>query len=88
MSPFGTPRRKRGDNIKMNLKEIALWFMGWINLAWDRNQWQPLVNTIINFRGSTTGTENLYRVIYESYIISSGSQPVKKKERTAQIPVG
>jgi hypothetical protein len=56
----------------MNLKEIALGFMGWINLAWDKNQWQPLVNTIIIF-GSTTETENLYRVIYESYIVPSGS---------------
>jgi hypothetical protein len=35
-----------GDNIKMNLREIGWDGMGCINLAEDRDQWQPLVNMV------------------------------------------
>jgi hypothetical protein len=36
------------DNIKMNLREIELVSMDWIDLAQDRDQWRALVNTVMN----------------------------------------
>jgi hypothetical protein len=38
------------DNIKIDLREIGLNCMDWINLAQDRDQWRPLVNTVMNLR--------------------------------------
>jgi hypothetical protein len=34
----------------MNLREIILGGMNWIDLAQDRHQWRALVNTIMNLR--------------------------------------
>jgi hypothetical protein len=40
-SPLGSPRRRRVDNIKMDLREIE----------WNgTNQWRALVNMVMNFR--------------------------------------
>jgi hypothetical protein len=36
------------DNIKMDLREIGLDGIDWINLAQDRDQWKALVNTVMN----------------------------------------
>jgi hypothetical protein len=38
------------DNIKMDLREIGWGGMDWIDLAEDRDQWRPLVNTVMNLR--------------------------------------
>jgi hypothetical protein len=38
--PLGRPRRRRIDNIKMDLLEIGLNVMDWIGLAQDRNRWE------------------------------------------------
>jgi hypothetical protein len=38
------------DNIKIHLREIEWDGMDWIDLAWDRDQWKGLVNTIMNLR--------------------------------------
>ena len=46
--PLGRPRRSWEDNININLKEIGLVGMGWINLAQDRDKWQAVLNTAIN----------------------------------------
>jgi hypothetical protein len=35
---------------KLDLKEIGLGGMDWIDLAQDRDQWRVLVNTVINLR--------------------------------------
>jgi hypothetical protein len=35
--PLGRPRRKWVDNIKMDLREIGWYGMGWIDLAEDRD---------------------------------------------------
>jgi hypothetical protein len=46
--PLGTPRRRWVDKIKMHLREIGWDGMDLIDLAQDRDQWRPLVNTVIN----------------------------------------
>jgi hypothetical protein len=46
--PLGRPRRRWLDNVKMDLREIGWYSMGWINLAQDRDQWRALMNTVMN----------------------------------------
>jgi hypothetical protein len=48
--PLGRPRRRRLDNIKMDLREIGWDGMDWIDLAYDRDQWRARVNTVMNLR--------------------------------------
>jgi hypothetical protein len=48
--PLGRPRRRREDNIRMDLREIGWGGMDWIDLAQDRDQWRALVNTVMNLR--------------------------------------
>jgi hypothetical protein len=45
--PFGRPRHRWENNIRVGL--MKKWWEGldWIHLVWDRNQWQALVNTIM-----------------------------------------
>jgi hypothetical protein len=38
------------DNIKMDIREIRLDDIDWIDLAQDGNQWMALVNTVMNLR--------------------------------------
>jgi hypothetical protein len=47
--PFGRPRRKWED-IRMDLREIGWKDVDWVHMAQDRDQWQDLVNTVINLR--------------------------------------
>jgi len=47
--PFGRPRPRWEDNIKMDLREVG-GGGDWMELAQDRNRWQALVNTVMNFR--------------------------------------
>jgi hypothetical protein len=53
--PLGRPRCRWVDNIKMDLKEIELGGMDWIDLAQDRDQWMALVNTVMKFRVPQAG---------------------------------
>jgi hypothetical protein len=48
--PLGRPRRKWVGNIKMDLREVVWDGIDWIDLAQDRDQWRPLVNTVMNLR--------------------------------------
>jgi hypothetical protein len=48
--PLGRQRRRWLDNIKINLREIVLGCMNWIDLDQDRGQWRALVNTVMNLR--------------------------------------
>jgi hypothetical protein len=48
--PLGRPRRRRVDNIKMDLREIVRDGIDWIDLAQDRDQWRAVVNTVMKLR--------------------------------------
>jgi hypothetical protein len=48
--PLGRPRRRRDDNIKMDLQEVGCGSMDWIKLAQDRDRWWALENAIMNFQ--------------------------------------
>jgi hypothetical protein len=48
--PMGRSRRWWEDNIKMNLREIGIDVVNWIQLAQDRVQWRAFVNTVMNLR--------------------------------------
>jgi hypothetical protein len=52
MRPLGRPRRRRVDNIKMDLREIGRDGMDWIELTQYMDQWRALVNTVMNPSGS------------------------------------
>jgi hypothetical protein len=47
--PFGIPRSRWEDNIKMDIRKVG-WGMDWINLARDRDRWRALVNAVMNLR--------------------------------------
>jgi hypothetical protein len=48
--PFGRPRLRREDNIKMNLQEVGGCRGDWMELAQDMEVWRALVSTVKNFR--------------------------------------
>jgi hypothetical protein len=45
---YARPRSRWEDNIKMDLKEVGWEGADWINLTQHRDQWRPLVNTVMN----------------------------------------
>jgi hypothetical protein len=48
--PLRISRRRWGDNIKMDPREIISGGVDWIDLVQDRDQWKALVNTVMNLR--------------------------------------
>jgi len=46
--PFGKPRRRWDDNIKMDLQEVGYGGVNWIELAPDRDRWRAFVNAVMN----------------------------------------
>jgi hypothetical protein len=48
--PLGRPRRRRDDNISMDLQEVGYWCVDWIGLAQDRDRWWVLVSAVMNLR--------------------------------------
>jgi hypothetical protein len=43
-------RRRWMDNIKMDLLEIGLNVVDWIDLAQDRYRWRAIVNSVMNLQ--------------------------------------
>jgi hypothetical protein len=48
--PLGRPRHRWKDNFRMDLREIGWEGMDWVHLAQDRDQWQALVNMVMNLQ--------------------------------------
>jgi hypothetical protein len=49
-TPLGIPRRSWTDNIKIDLLEMGLSVVDWIDLAQDRYKWKALVKSVMIFR--------------------------------------
>jgi hypothetical protein len=50
MSPFGIPRRRWEDNIKMDLRETGWEGVNCMRMDQDRYQCLALLNTVMNIR--------------------------------------
>jgi len=48
--PFGIPRRRWENNIKMDLQEVGEGRGDWMELAQDRDRWRAVVGTVRDFR--------------------------------------
>jgi len=48
--PLGRPRRRWGDNIKVDVKEVGCGDVDWIELAQDKGRWRALVNAVMILR--------------------------------------
>ena len=48
--PLGRPRHRWEDNIRMDLEEIGINAVNWVDSAQDRNYWSVLVNAAMNLR--------------------------------------
>jgi hypothetical protein len=48
--PLGRPRRRWEDGIRMDLREIGLGCVDWIQLSQDRDRWRAVVSTVMNLR--------------------------------------
>jgi hypothetical protein len=48
--PLGRPRRRRVDNIEMDLRDTGWDGVDWMDMAQDRDQWRALVNAVLNLR--------------------------------------
>jgi hypothetical protein len=48
--PLGKPRHRWEDGIRMDLREIGLGGVDWIQLAQDRDQWRSVVSAVMNLR--------------------------------------
>ena len=48
--PLGRPRRRWGDNIKMDFRDVGGSCGDWMELAQNRDRWRALVGTVRNLR--------------------------------------
>jgi hypothetical protein len=48
--PLGRPRRRWEDGIRMDLREIGLGGVDWIQLAQDGDWWRAVVSAVMNLR--------------------------------------
>ena len=47
---LGRPRRRRENNIQVDLHEVGCGGMDWIDVAQERHRWRALVNAVMNLR--------------------------------------
>jgi hypothetical protein len=66
MRLLGRPRRGWVDNIKMNLRKIGWDGVDWIDMAQDRDQSRPLVNTVLKLRVGTQDVGGLTELRWPS----------------------
>jgi hypothetical protein len=50
--PLGRPRRRWEDGVRMDVREIGLGGVDWIQLAQDRDRWWVVVSAVMNLRVS------------------------------------
>ena len=48
--PFGRPRCRWDDNIKIDLQEVGFGGVDWIELAHNRDRWRALVPAVVNLQ--------------------------------------
>jgi hypothetical protein len=48
--PLGRPRHRGENNIKLDIREMGIDGVNWIQLAWDTVQWRTFVNMMMNLR--------------------------------------
>jgi hypothetical protein len=48
--PFGRPRRRWEDGIRMDVRETGWGNVDWIRLVQYWNRWRALLNTVMNLR--------------------------------------
>ena len=48
--PLGRPRRRRVDNIRIDLQEMGCRYVDWIGLAQDRERWRKLASAVMKLR--------------------------------------
>jgi len=48
--PLGKSRHRWEDDMKVDLQELGLGGIDWIDLAQDREKWRTLVNAVTNLR--------------------------------------
>ena len=46
--PLSRPRRRKDNNIKMDLQEVGCGGMDWIDVSRYRDRWRALVNVAMN----------------------------------------
>jgi hypothetical protein len=48
--PLGRPRRRWENGIRMEIREIGLGGLDWIQLTQDRDRWRAVVSVVMNLR--------------------------------------
>jgi hypothetical protein len=58
--PLGRPRRRWEDEIRIDLREIGLGGMEWIQLPQDRERWRAVVSAVMNLPVLAPRSQCLY----------------------------